>query len=168
MTTASKAAKLRAQRWTTAFLSLGAIAVVAACGYSGTTNPGSTSAPATSASGTPASGSGSASALPCAQITALRSTLTDLSNTPVSLSSAGRLASDLTKAEQQLNALKSQAGPFAAPANQLSHALNAIKTNAAALAKAPTPTNLTKLTNSVTSFKSTADPLIKEMQTACP
>ena len=75
---------------------------------------------------------------------------------------------DLTKAEQELNALKSQAGPFAAQANQLSNALNAIKTNAAALAKSPTPTNLTNLTNSVTSFKSTADPLIKEMRTACP
>jgi hypothetical protein len=153
-----------ARRLTMSVLSLGVVAAVAACGSSGLTASGGTSAPATSASGTPASGSGSA----CAQVAALRSTLTDLGNTPVSISSAGRLATDLTKAEQELNALKNQAGPFAAQANQLSNALNAIKTNAAALAKSPTPTNLTNLTSSVTSFKSTADPLIMEMQTACP
>jgi hypothetical protein len=168
MNNASNRMRPTAQRLTMAVLSLGAVAVVTACGSSGVTGSGGTSAPATSASGTPATGSGSASGLPCAQVTALRSTLTDLSNTPVSISSAGRLATDLAKAEQELNALKSQAGPFAAQANQLSTALNAIKTNAAAIAKSPTPTNITNLTNSVTSFKSTADPLIKEMQAACP
>lgn len=158
--------KPTAQRLTMAVLSLGTVAVVAGCGSSVMTGPGGTSAPATSASGT--SASASVSGVPCAQITALRSTLTDLSNTPVGISSAGRLATDLAKAEQELNALQSQAGPFAAQANQLSTALNAIKTSAAALAKSPTPTNLTNLTNSVNSFKSTADPAIKEMQTACP
>lgn len=168
MNNAPSRTKPTAQRLTASVLSLGVMGVVAACGYSSITSSGSTSAPAASSSGTPASGSATASALPCAQVTALRSTLTNLSNTPVGISSAGRLAADLATAEQQLNALKSQAGPFQAQANQLSNALNAIKTSAAALAKAPTPTNLTNLTNSVTSFKSTAEPLIKEMQTACP
>jgi uncharacterized protein YaaR (DUF327 family) len=95
--------------------------------------------------------------------------LTDLSHTSVSPTSAGRIASDLTKAEQQLNALKSQGtGPFAAQADQLSNALTAIKTSAAALANAQTPSNLTNLTNAVTRFKSASEPLIKEMQTLCP
>ncbi len=116
-----------------------------------------------------APGSASASAIPCAQITALRSTLTDLSHTSVSLTSAGRIASDLAKAEQELTALKSQStGPFAAQANQLSNPLNAIKTDAAALAKSPSPTNVTNLTNAVNGFKTTAQRLIKEMQAACP
>jgi hypothetical protein len=168
MNNAPNRTKPAARRLTMSVLSLGVVAAVAACGSSGLTGSSGTSAPPTTAPGTPASGSGSASALPCAQVSALRSTLTDLSNTPVSISSAGRLATNLTKAEQELNALKSQAGPFAAQANQLSNALNAIKTSASALAKSPTPTNLTNLTNSITSFKSAADPLIKEMHTACP
>jgi len=125
------------------------------------------STPAASASGTPAAG-GSSAAMPCSEITALRSTLTNISNTPVSPTSVFRLASDLTKAEQELNALKSQAGPFSAQANQLSSELNQIKTNASALTQNPTSSNVTKLQNSVNSFKSTAQPLVKEMQAACP
>jgi hypothetical protein len=105
----------------------------------------------------------------CAQISALRSTLTDLSHQQVSPTSAGRIAADLGMAEQQLAALKSQGtGPFAAQANQLTTALNTIKSDAAALANDPSPGNLTKLTGAVNSFKSTAQPLIKEMQAACP
>jgi hypothetical protein len=159
MTNAPHRTKPTGRRWTTAALALTGVAVVAACGSSGTTSSSGSSAPAASATG---------SALPCAQISALRSTLTDLSHASVSITSAGRIASDLSQAEQQLNALKSQAGPFSAQANQLSTALNAIKTNASALAKSPTPTNLSNLTNSISSFKSTSEPLIKEMQAACP
>jgi hypothetical protein len=173
MNNAPHRTKPTAHRWTLAVISLGGVAVVAACGSSGTggsTSSSSASAPA-AASGTHAMapGSASASAIPCAQITALRSTLTDLSHTSVSLTSAVRIASDITKAEQELAALKSQgAGPFAAQAGQLSNALNAIKTDAAALAKSPSPTNVTNLTNAVNGFKTTAQPLIKEMEAACP
>ena len=152
-----------------AVLSASGVALIAACGSAGMGSSSSSAPPATSATAANGSGSASGAALPCAQITALRSTLTDLNRTSVSPASAPRIASDLTKAEQQLNALKSQGtGPFAAQANQLSSALTAIKTSAAALAKAPTPSNLTNLTNAVTSFKSTSQPLIKEMQTLCP
>jgi hypothetical protein len=163
-------AKATARGWTMATLSLCGIALLTACSSAGISS-NSSSAPATSAPAANASGGGSVSgsAIPCAQITALRSTLTDLSTTSVSPASAGRIASDLAKAEQQLNALKSQgSGPFAAQANQLSNALNAIKKDAAALANSPTPSNLTNLTNAVNSFKSTSAPVIKEMQTACP
>jgi len=142
-------------------ISLTGVAVVAACASSTNSSSGS------SASVTPAAGSAS-SAVPCAQIAGLRSTLTDLSHTSVSLGSAPRIAADLAKAEQELNALKNQAGPFAAPANQLSSELNQIKANASALAQSPSPSNVTKLQNSLSSFKSTAQPLIKEMQTVCP
>ena len=157
------------QHWAMAALSLSGVALVAACGSSSIGSSSSSTPPATSAPAANASGSASGAALPCAQITALRSTLTDLNRTSVNPASAGRIASDLTKAEQQLSALQSHgAGPFAAQANQLSNALTAIKTSAADLAKAPTPSNLTNLTNAVTSFKSTSEPLIKEMQTLCP
>ena len=165
-------AKPTARRWAMAALSVSGVAVVAACSSSGTTSSSNNSAPAASMSGAHAAMSGSASgsaALPCAQITALRSTLTDLSHTSVSPTSAPRLASDLAKAEQQLTALKSSGtGAFSAQATQLSNALNAIKTDAQALAKSPTPTNISNLTKAVTSFKATAQPMIKEMQTACP
>jgi hypothetical protein len=128
------------------------------------------SAPAASASGSKAAaGPGSSSGAPCAQITALRATLTDLSHTSVSPTSAGRIAADLGKAEQELAALRSQgAGAFSAQANQLTNALNAIKSDASALATNPSSANLTKLTDAVSSFKSTAQPVIKEMDTACP
>jgi hypothetical protein len=165
-----------AQRWAVAVLSLSGVAVLAGCGSSGTTSSGSSAsssapAPATSASATKASAgaSGSSSAIPCAQITALRSTLTDLSHTSVSPTSAPRIAVDLGKAEQELGALKSQGtSAFSAQANQLTSALDVIKTDAAALAKNPSSANLTKLTGAVNSFKTTAQPLIKEMQAACP
>jgi hypothetical protein len=157
-----------ARHWTSALLGMSGVALVAGCGSYGGTSSGTPSAPATSASatGAPASASASASALPCAQISALRSTLTDI--THASLSSAGRLGTDLAKARQELDTLKSQQGPYAAQANRLANEINAIKTSAAATVKTPTPTNLTKLTSSINSFKSTAEPLIHEMQTACP
>jgi hypothetical protein len=166
MNNAPNRTKPTARRWITAVLSLSGAAVVAACGSAGIMGSGTSSAPATSAT---APGSASGSAIPCAQITALRSTLTDLTHTSVSLSSAGRIASDLTKAEQELNALKSQStGTFSAQATQLSNELDAIKSAAAALAKFPSPSNVTKLSNSISSFKSTAEPLINQMEAACP
>jgi hypothetical protein len=137
-------------------------------GSSGSSASSSASAPAAAAPGSRAA-AGSSSAIPCAQIKALRSTLTDLSHQQVSPTSAGRIAADLGQAEQELAALKSQGtGPFAAQANQLTTALNSIKSDATALANDPSPGNLTKLTGAVNSFKSTAQPLIKEMQAACP
>jgi hypothetical protein len=158
--------KPTARRWTMAVLSCSGVVLVAACGSSLSAGSSTPLTPAASGSGTPATSSGSA--VPCAQITALRSTLTSISQTSVSPASAPLLASDLAQAEQEVNALKGQAGPFATQADQLSSALAAIKNDAATLVKSPTPTNLTNLTNAVNAFKSTAGPLIKEMQTACP
>jgi hypothetical protein len=92
-----------------------------------------------------------------------------LSHVSVSPASAGTIATDLTNVERQLAALKGQGtGQFSAQANQLTAAINTIKKDAQALAKSPTPTNFTKLTNSVKSLKTTAQPIIKEMQTVCP
>jgi hypothetical protein len=159
-------------RWTVAVLSVTGAAVLAACGSSGTSSSGSStspSAPAASAAGSKAAASGSSSGVPCAQIKPLRMSLTDLSQQKVSLTSAGRIATDLTRAEQELTALKSQgAGAFSAQANQLSAELTAIKTDASVLASSPSPGNLTKLTGAITTFKSTAQPLIREMQAVCP
>jgi len=60
------------------------------------------------------------------------------------------------------------AGAFSAQANQLSAELTAIKTDASVLASSPSPGNLTKLTGAIATFKSTAQPLIREMQAVCP
>src|SRR5215469_17319685 len=151
MNIAPNRAKRTARRLAMTVVSVTGVAVVAACASS---LNGSSNSPSPAASGNPASAAASASGIPCAQITALRSTLTDLSHTTVSPTSAGRIASDLTKAQQELAAVKGQAtGPFATAANQLSGALNAIKTDASAIAKNPTTTNLTNLTNAVNTFK---------------
>ena len=170
MTNTLHRARPMARRWTVAVLSLSGVAVVAACGSSGTSGSANSSAPASApVTSAAAPNASSSSGIPCAQITALRSTLTDLSHQQVSPTSAGRISADLTKAEQELAALKSQgAGAFSAQANQLTTALDTIKKDAAALATNPTATNLTNLTGAVTSFKATAMPLIKEMQTVCP
>jgi len=172
MMNAPNRARPTARRLGIAVLSIGGVAVVAACSSGTTGSSGSSaSAPAASVSGIPASGPGSASAstLPCAQVTALRSTLTDISHLSVSPGSAPRLAADLARAEQLIGALKGQGGgQFSAQVTQLSNALNAIKADAAALAQSPTPTNIANLTKAVTTFKTTAQPLIKEMQTECP
>ncbi len=174
MTNTPHRAKPMAQRWAVAVLSLSGVAVLAACGSSGTTSSGSSAsssagAPAASASATKASaGASSSSGVPCAQITELRTTLADLSHTSVSPTSAGRIAADLGKAEQELAALKGQGGAFASQVNQLTSALDTIKTDAAALVQDPSTTNFNNLTGAVNSFKTTAQPLIKEMQAACP
>jgi ABC-type transporter Mla subunit MlaD len=168
MNTASNRTKPTARRWTLVVLSLTSVALVAACGSSNVFGSNTSPTPATSAPASNAGGSVSGSAFPCAQISGLRSTLTDITNTSVSPTSIPRLASDLAKAEQELNTLKNQAGPFAAQANQLSNELNSIKSSADSLAKNPTPTNLSNLTSAVNGFKSTAQPLIKEIQAACP
>jgi uncharacterized protein YaaR (DUF327 family) len=92
-----------------------------------------------------------------------------LSHVSVSPGSGVTIATDLTNVERQLAALKSQGtGQFSAQANQLTAAVAAIKKDGQALDKSPTPTNFTKFTNAVKNFKTTAQPIIKEMQTLCP
>lgn len=164
MITTRHSSKLPMRRWTAGALSVGAAALLAACGSitGGGSSPGTSSAPAASASA-------SGGSIPCAQISALRTALTNLSHLSVSPSSAGQIAINLASAEQELSALKGQAGgAFSAQANQLSASLDAIKAAAAAAVRDPSPGNLTKLADSVGSFKTTAEPIIKEMQTACP
>jgi septal ring factor EnvC (AmiA/AmiB activator) len=118
----------------------------------------------------PASGpAASSSGLPCAQITSLRTSLTKLGHTTVSASSASQLSADLANVEKQLTALKGQAsGAFSAQASQLSSALSQIGKDAQNLVKSPSSANLTALTGSVQKLKTTAQPMIKEMEAACP
>jgi ABC-type metal ion transport system substrate-binding protein len=92
-----------------------------------------------------------------------------LSHVSVSPGSGVTIATDVTNVERQLAALKNQGtGQFSAQANQLTAAVNTITKDGQALDKSPTPTNFAKLTNAVNSFKTTAQPIIKEMQTICP
>jgi hypothetical protein len=165
MVTTTHRSKQLAARWTAAVLSIGSIAVIAACGSIGTGSSGlnSSSAPAATASGS------GASAIPCAEISALRTSLTNLSHTAVNPATAGRLSVELTQIEQEVATLKSQStGAFSSQVNQLSADLTRIQTDAAALATDPSATNLTNLTNAVSSFKATSKPLIAEIQATCP
>jgi hypothetical protein len=164
MTNTTHRARPTAARWTVAVLSIGGAAVIAACGYGGTGSSGMQPS-----SGTPTSGRGSVSTIPCSQITALRTSLTNLSHTSVNIASAGQLTADLAQIKQQVATLQSESGgALSSQAGEISAGLDQIKTDAAALAKDPSATNLTNLTNAVKSFKATSQLLIAQLQTICP
>ncbi len=151
--------------WPFAAVSLAAVGLLAACGSSST---GGTSAPAASPSAA-ANGSGTVSGIPCAQITSLRTSLDKLSRITVSPGSVGQASGDLATVQRELTALKSQAGgAFSAQASQLSNALSQLSKDAQTLAAHPSVSNLTNMTRAVEKLKATAQPLVKEMQTACP
>lgn len=161
-------------KWNLAAVSLGSIGLLAACGSSATSNSTGAAAPSASppvsVSVHAASGpAASSSAIPCAQITALRTSLTKLSHTTVSPASAGQLTADLTNIENQVAALKGAGGgAYSAQASQLSAALTQITKDAQTLATHPTAANATALTTAVQKLKTTAQPMIKQMQTVCP
>jgi hypothetical protein len=164
MTNTTNRAKPTAARWTVAVLSIGGAAVIAACGYGGTGSSGMQPS-----SGTPTSGGGSVSTIPCSQITALRTSLTNLSHTSVNIASASQLTADLAQIEQEMATLQSESrGAFSSQVSQLSAGLDQIKTDAGALAKDPSPTNLTNLTNAVKNFKASSQLLVAQLQTICP
>ena len=149
-----------------AALSLCGIGLLAACGSSSTSGTSAPSAsPSVSVSVHAASGPAtSSSGIPCAKISSLRTSLTNLSHTTLSQASAGQLTSELANVGKQLAALKGQSGgAFSAQASQLSSALSQITKDANTLVSHPSSANLSALTEAVQKLKTTAQPIIKEM-----
>ncbi len=166
MHTRTRPARTKYHNSLIAAVSLAAVGLLAACGSSST---GGTSGPSASPS-VAANGSGTFSAgIPCAQITSLRTSLDKLSHITVSPGSVGQASGDLATVQRELTALKGQAGgAFSAQASQLSNALSQLSKDAQTLAAHPSVSNLTNMTRAVQKLKATAQPLVKEMQTACP
>ncbi len=173
MTNSQRPMWTKRHNWMQAALGVGGIALLAACGSS--TTSGSTATPASPpvahSPGSPvaAGGSASPSGIPCAQITSLRTSLTNLIHLPLKAQSAGQATADLQAIEKELGGLASQAGgAFSAQASQLSSALHQIGKDLEALARNPSSANATALSGSVQKLKTTSEPMIKEMKTVCP
>ena len=144
---------------TLAAAGLGSVALLAACGSSltGSSTHG---------------GAGPPAAIPCAQITSLRTSLTKLSHTAASVWSAGELSRELRDVERQFGALKGQVGKaFSAQISQLASDLSQITKDTGTLALHPSVANVTALTGAVQRLRTTSEPMIKEIKaikTACP
>jgi hypothetical protein len=107
------------------------------------------------------------SAATCVHINSLRTSLTSLTHIKVSPTSASQLTKDLANIQTQLTALKGQnVGGFSTQASQLTADVNKIKTDAAALSTNPTKA-ATGLTKHLTTVKTKAGPMIKQMKTVC-
>ena len=165
-------AETKSRKWKLAAISLGGIGLLAACGSTATSTGAAAPSPVPPASVSVHAASGpaaSSTAIPCAQITSLRTSLTKLSHTTVNPASAGQLTAELRNIHKQLTALKSAGGgAYSAQADQLSSAFAQISKDAQKLAMNPSSANLTALTTAVQKLKTTAKPMVKEMQKVCP
>jgi hypothetical protein len=143
-----------------AVVGLGGTLAVTACGSAAVSGSASPSAAATSAA--------ASSAIPCTQISSLRTSLTSLAHATVKPSSAGQIAVDLDDIHAQLMALNGQAGAFSGQASQLDAALGKITAAARVALRAPTAANLKSLSSDVSQLKATAQPIVTEINSACP
>jgi hypothetical protein len=169
--------KLRPARGRVATFSLGGILLAtllaAGCG-SATTGAGTGAGSGTTTSagaGAPASSgaAGSSPAIPCAQITSLRTALTQLTETRISVGHAPAIVSDVATMKSQLQALSSQTGgAFSAQAKGLQAELNALETAAKQVVMLPSPAHVRTMTVAVDHLKATAAPLLAEMRSVCP
>jgi hypothetical protein len=147
-----------------AVLSVGGALFAAGCSTSSTSSPG---APATTKSSAPAT-SKSTSSLPCDQVKKLRTSLTNLTKTGINPTSASKLTTTLKDIKSELMALKGSAtGKLKNQVDQLSKTITKISTDAKGLTSDPAGT-ITKLTNDLSKLKSTAGPVIAEINAACP
>jgi hypothetical protein len=148
-----------------AVLALGGALFAAGCSTSSTSSAG---APATKTKSSAPSTSKSASSLPCDQVKKLRTSLTDLTKTGVNPTSASKLTTSLKDIKADLVALKGQAtGKLKGQLNQLNVTITKITTDAKGLTSDPAGA-ITKLTSDLSKLKSTAGPVIVEINAACP
>jgi hypothetical protein len=147
-----------------AVLSVGGALFAAGCSTSSTSSPG---APATTKSSAPAT-SKSTSSLPCDQVKKLRTSLTSLTKTGINPTSASKLTTTLKDLKSELAALKGQAkGKLASDISKLNVTITKITTDAKGLTSNPAGA-ITKLTADLTKLRSTAGPVIAEINAACP
>jgi hypothetical protein len=149
-----------------AVLGLGGTLFAAGCSTSSTSSPG---APATTKSSAPStSKSTSTSSLPCDQVKKLRTSLTSLTKTGINPTSASKLTTTLKDLKSELAALKGQSkGKLSGQLSQLNVTITKITTDAKGLTSNPAGA-ITKLTADLTKLRSTAGPVIAELNAACP
>jgi hypothetical protein len=153
--------------WPLAIASLGAVALLAACGSgavgttAGSTSP--SSAPSTAPAATPS--------VSCAQLTALRGALANLGDISVTANTytSSQVSADLTTIETVLVALKGEIrSVFSAEADQVGADLTAIGKHTRALAAHPSPANLRATTTAVRELKTAVGSAIATIRAACP
>jgi hypothetical protein len=140
----------------------GAAVLLAGCGSS-TSGAGASSSASPSVSST-----ASGVALPCGTITSLRLALTNLTRVKPSVQASGQIAADLTSIKTKTQALKSTAAAYGAEAAPLDQAVDRIGSAAKAAADHPSSSTVSALGSAIGDVKSSLQPMIAEMKTACP
>ena len=155
-------------------LALASAALIAGCGSSGSSGSSpaagssTTSKPAASPSSSASMSHGAAAGVPCKEIGKLRTSLTSLTKTKISPTSAGQLTKDIKNIQTELAALKGKAGgAFAGQAKSLTSSIDEVKKAAGQLNSSPM-TAISQLTTSLAGLKAKAKPAIAEMNAACP
>lgn len=103
----------------------------------------------------------------CVHINSLRTSLTSLTHTKVTATSAGKLTTDLANIERQMSALKGKnLGAFSGQEKELTAAFDKIHKDAMALSAHPT-TASKALSTDLSHLKTESGPMITEMKTVC-
>lgn len=111
--------------------------------------------------------SGPVKAATCIHINSLRTSLSSLTDTKVTATSAGMLTTDLANIQRQMSALKGQnLGAFSAEEKQLMAALDKIHKDAAGLSAHPAMASKA-LGTDLAHLKTESGPMITEMKTVC-
>ena len=151
--------------WRLAATGIGCAVALAACGSSGATGTASPSAGSSSA----APNLSSAAAAACPHLRSLRASLTSLTRLQASPAAIGQMGADLSNIEQQLGSLRSLGGSAgASDSGQLTAALRRITLAAQAEIGTPTAARLTAVQSALTSMKDAAQPIIGQLNAACP
>jgi hypothetical protein len=146
-----------------AILGLAGALFAAGCSTSSTSSPGAGAPAPKTKSSAP-----STSSLPCDQVKKLRTSLTSLTKTGISSGSASKLTTTLKDIKSELAAIKGQAtGKLSGQLSQLNVTITKITTDAKELTSNPAGA-ITKLTADLSKLQSTAGPVIKEINAACP
>ncbi|HET9898864.1 MAG TPA: hypothetical protein VFQ44_28405 [Streptosporangiaceae bacterium] len=171
----SNESRLRSARpgmWAVVVLGVSGALLAAGCGGSSTSaspKPPASPHPATSqpAAQSPASPRASVK-VNCKDIDKLRTSLTSLTTTRISPSSAATLTTDIKNIESELKPLKGQAGgAFAGQANSLMASIDQIKKASTMLNTNPTAA-VRQLRTSLVGLKAKAGPIVAEMNMVCP
>jgi len=149
-----------ARTWWLGAAGAGCALLLAACGTAGF---------AGSAGPAPRPTTSPAAAAACPHLTSLRQSLSNLTQLQLSPASAGQMGADLSNIEMQMGALRSLGGAAGgSEAAQLTAALRKFALAAQAEVGQPTAARLSALQSALAGVKSSAQPLIQQLSSACP
>lgn len=146
-------------------VSLGSAALLTGCA---STASGGSSPPASPTGAAPLPSATASAALPCEHITSLRTSLAGLAQMTGRAVSPRQIASHVAHAQNELTVLAGQAGAAAPQVSELRSELATVGKDARALAMRPSSSAMGALDTAARTLKSHAEPLIREMQAACP